>query len=207
LVIPDVKDLRVTGIKWRLGVSGSDDVLQAASDSPPDARQRAKSVRLLGHLDAAYNLARWLCHSEHDAQDIVQESFLRAVRFIDQCRDDEPRTWLLKIVRNTCHTWHARRRTASTSDEMLNQVPSASTSPDRALERAQQASDVHRAIESLPDEFREAVVLREIEGLSYKEVAAVIGVPIGTVMSRLSRARERLKDLLAQYDGEGSHGL
>jgi RNA polymerase sigma-70 factor (ECF subfamily) len=165
-------------------------------------------ARLLRHIDAAHNLARWLCRNEHDAQDIVQESFLRAVRFIDQCREDEPRTWLLKIVRNTCHTWHARRRTPSTPDEMLNQVASPpSTGPDRALEQSQQASDVHRAIESLPAEFREAVVLREIEGLSYKEVAAVIGVPIGTVMSRLSRARERLKEVLAEYGGEGSDGL
>ena len=124
-----------------------------------------------------------------------------------QCRYD-PRTWLLKIVRNTCHTWHARRRMPSTSGELLNQLPSTpSSGPDRALERSQQASDVRRAIELLPDEFREAVVLREIEGLSYKEVAAVVGVPIGTVMSRLSRARERLKELLAEYGGEASDGL
>jgi RNA polymerase sigma-70 factor (ECF subfamily) len=189
-------------------VSGSDDVLRAASDSPPDFRAIAKRHGLLRHLDAAYNLARWLCRNEHDAQDITQESFLRAVRFIDQCHDEEPRTWLLKIVRNTSHTWQARRRTPSTPDEVLSQVASpASTGPDRALERAEETSDVRRAIDSLPDEFREAVVLREIEGLSYKEVAAVIGVPIGTVMSRLSRARERLKDLLVQYDGEGSNGL
>jgi RNA polymerase sigma-70 factor (ECF subfamily) len=190
-------------------VSGSDDVLRAASDidrstiaAPEHPEMRAK---LLVHLDAAYNLARWLCRDEHDAQDIVQEAFLRAVRFVAQCREDEPRTWLLKIVRNTCHTWHARRRTALVSDEMLNQIASpASGGPDESFERSQQTSDVHRAIESLPEEFREAVVLREIEGLSYREVAAVIGVPIGTVMSRLSRARERLKDLLARYGGEGS---
>src|SRR5690348_10932771 len=153
----------------------------APSDTPP------QTVRdeLLRHLDAAYNLARWLSRNEHDAQDIVQEALLRAVKFSDQCRDDEPRTWLLKIVRNTCNTWRARRRETTTSDQMLDAVTSSPLSgPDRAAERSQQASDVRRAIESLPDEFREAVVLREIEGLSYKEVAAVIGVPIGTVMSR-----------------------
>jgi RNA polymerase sigma-70 factor (ECF subfamily) len=159
--------------------------------------------KLLRHLDAAYNLARWLCRSEHDAQDIVQESFVRAIRFIHQCRHDDPRTWLLKIVRNTCTTWRGRRREASTGDERLEQVQSPpSDAPDRALAQQQQANDVRRAIESLPDEFREAVVLREIEGLSYKEVAAVLGVPMGTVMSRLSRARERLKELLVAYRGE-----
>jgi RNA polymerase sigma-70 factor (ECF subfamily) len=190
-------------------VSETDDVLRAASEfAPVKPASREMREKLLRHLDGAYNLARWLCRNEHDAQDIVQESFLRAVRFAHQCRDDDPRTWLLKIVRNTCHTWRARRREAGATDEMLAQVTSSpSNHPDRALERTQQASDVRKAIESLPDEFREAVVLREIEGMSYKEVAAVIGVPIGTVMSRLSRARERLKELLAAYRGEVSDEL
>ncbi len=185
-------------------MSETDDVLQRMTDLPPAMPARPEMrAKLVRHLDAAYNLARWLCRNEHDAQDIVQEALLRAVRFSDQCRDDEPRTWLLKIVRNTCNTWHTRRRDGVTSDETLNDLASPpSSGPDRALERTQQASDVRRAIELLPDEFREAVVLREIEGLSYKEVAAVIGVPIGTVMSRLSRARERLKELLAAYRGE-----
>jgi RNA polymerase sigma-70 factor (ECF subfamily) len=193
-------------------VSGSDDVLRAALEPEPAPRtapeQREVHDKLLRHLDAAYNLARWLCRDEHDAQDVVQESFLRAVRFIAQCRDDEPRAWLLKIVRNTASTWRSRRRVPSTTDESLERVSSpASSGPDRSFQRAQQTSDVRRAIESLPDEFREAVVLREIEGLSYKEVASVIGVPIGTVMSRLSRARERLKELLVKYRGEVSDDL
>jgi RNA polymerase sigma-70 factor (ECF subfamily) len=194
-------------------VSGSDDVLQAALEPeppPPGTAPEQVEVRdkLLRHLDAAYNLARWLCRDEHDAQDVVQESFLRAVRFIGQCRDDEPRAWLLKIVRNTCSTLRSRRHMPLTTDETLERVSSSpSSQPDRSFQRAQRASDVRGAIESLPDEFREAVVLREIEGLSYKEVASVIGVPIGTVMSRLSRARERLKDLLVEYRGEVSDEL
>jgi RNA polymerase sigma-70 factor (ECF subfamily) len=197
-------------------MSGLQDVLRAALDSDPASRAAPAPPpapvalpeareKLLRHLDAAYNLARWLCGDEHDAQDIVQESFLRAVRFIDQCRDDEPRTWLLKIVRNTCSSWHTRRRASSATDAMLESVASpASTDPGRAFDRTERATDVRRAIESLPQDFREAIVLREIEGLSYKEVALVVGVPIGTVMSRLSRARDRLKDLLVEYRGEVS---
>ena len=194
-------------------MSGSDDVLRAALEPqpppPPGAPEQAEvRHKLLRHLDVAYNVARWVCGNEHDAQDIVQESFLRAVRFSAQCRDDEPRTWLLKIVRNTASTWRTRRQMPSATDEALQRVSSpASAQPDRSFQRAQRVSDVRRAIEVLPNEFREAIVLREIEGLSYKEVAAVIGVPIGTVMSRLSRARERLKDLLIAYSGEVSDDL
>jgi RNA polymerase sigma-70 factor (ECF subfamily) len=158
---------------------------------------------LLSHLDAAYNLARWLSRNEHDAQDIVQESFLRAVRFSDQFRPGSARAWLLQIVRNTCHTWLARNRTNVAPVEMLDQVTASdATSPDLNLQRRQETSAVRHAIELLPEEFREVIVLREIEGLSYKEIAEIAAVPMGTVMSRLSRARERLKELLADYRAE-----
>src|SRR3954466_6453323 len=155
---------------------------------------------VLRHLDAAYNLARWLSRNEHDAQDIVQESMLRAVRFGEQQRGESARAWLLQIVRNTCHTWLARNRTKGSPLEAMDDAAEAVSdgdSPELALQRRQDEGAVRRAIELLPAEFREVIVLREIEGLSYKEVAQVASVPIGTVMSRLSRARERLKELLA----------
>jgi RNA polymerase sigma-70 factor (ECF subfamily) len=163
---------------------------------------QAQTVRdeLLQHLDAAYNLARWLSRSPHDAQDIVQESFLRAVRFGDQRRQDSARAWLLQIVRNTCHSWLARNRTKGAPADMIDEaIASDATSPELSFQRRQDAGAVRRAIAMLPDEFREAIVLREIEGLAYKEIAGIVAVPVGTVMSRLSRGRERLKELLADY--------
>jgi RNA polymerase sigma-70 factor (ECF subfamily) len=177
-------------------------------ESAPDARPQSMPDELLRHLDAAYNLARWLSGNEHDAQDIAQESFLRAVRFGDQCREGNARPWLLQIVRNTCHTWRVRRRTGAAPVEALDgAVAPDSTSPDLTLQRRQDARAVRRAIELLPEEFREVVVLREIEGLAYKEIAGVVGVPVGTVMSRLSRARERLRELLADHHAEVSDGM
>jgi len=158
---------------------------------------------LLRHLDAAYNLARWLSRNEHDARDIVQESFLRAVRFADQRRQDSARAWLLQIVRNTCHTWLARNRTKGAPAEIIDEATASdATSPELAFQRRQDAGAVRRAIALLPDEFREVIVLREIEGLAYKEIASIVAVPVGTVMSRLSRGRERLKELLADYGAD-----
>jgi len=158
---------------------------------------------LLRHLDAAYNLARWLCRNDHDAQDVVQESFLRAVRFADACRSDSARAWLLQIVRNTCHTWLARNGATSSSSEALEGAAAPESAlPDLAVQRRQDAGAVRGAIEQLPEDLREVIVLREIEGLSYKEIAQIAEMPIGTVMSRLFRARERLKELLAGYHGE-----
>lgn len=165
---------------------------------PPAVRDE-----LLRHLDSAYNVARWLCRNEHDAQDIVQEAMLRAFRYGGQCRPDNLRAWLLQIVRNTCHTWRTRGRRTSAQADMLDDAPAPeSLSPEMFVQRRQDAVAVREAIERLPDEFREVIVLREIEGLSYKEIAEVTAIPIGTVMSRLSRARERLKALLAGYQQE-----
>jgi RNA polymerase sigma-70 factor (ECF subfamily) len=183
-------------------------MLFPVSEPAPDAQPQAMRDELLRHLDAAYNLARWLSRDEHDAQDIVQESFLRAVRFSDQCRQGNARSWLLQIVRNTCHTWLGRNRARMAPVEMLDEaLASDSTSPDLTLQRRQDAGAVRRAIALLPEEFREVVVLREIEGLAYKEIAGVVGVPVGTVMSRLSRARERLKELLADHHAGVSDGM
>jgi RNA polymerase sigma-70 factor (ECF subfamily) len=156
---------------------------------------------VMPHLDAAYNLARWLTRNEADAQDMVQEAYLRALRYFGGFRGTDARGWLLTIVRNTCYTWLRRNRSPELScdfDEVA--VARESEGPDPETEQVikAQAQLVNEAIEKLPIEFREVVVLRELEELSYKEIAVVVGVPIGTVMSRLARARKRLLTLLEQ---------
>jgi RNA polymerase sigma-70 factor (ECF subfamily) len=196
------------GIKAPLSESSRDEILTPAPKSAPEAHRNSMDDELLRHLDAAYNLARWLSRNAEDAQDIVQESFLRALRSRDQCRQESVRAWLLKIVRNTCHTWLTSNRTRSAPLAMLDTVSASdSASPEAAVQRRQDAGVVRRAIEALPDEFREVIVLRELEGLPYKEIAEIEAVPIGTVMSRLSRARARLKELLADYGEEAFNEL
>jgi RNA polymerase sigma factor (sigma-70 family) len=154
---------------------------------------------VLPHLDAAYNLARWLTRNEHDAEDVVQEAYLRAWKFFGSFRGGHSRSWLLTIVRNTCYTWMQHNRThelTTVFDETQHGVEDAVANPEtRLLQRAQQQT-LHQALEALPVELREIVVLRELEGLSYKEIAAVTEVPLGTVMSRLARARKRLQQCL-----------
>ena len=154
---------------------------------------------VLPHLDAAVTLARYLLRDPADAEDAVQEACLRALRYFPGFRGGEGRAWLLRIVRNTCYTWRRRRRadpaTASFDDE-LPEGALAGESPEEALILAAGADALHAAIHRLPDEFREVIVLRELEGLSYREIGEVTGVPVGTVMSRLSRARGRLREAL-----------
>jgi len=165
----------------------------------------------LPHMDAAYNLARWLCGDNEDAEDIVQEAYVRALRFSSSFRDGEPRAWLLAIVRNTYYTEYRRRRGAMSVpfDEDLHAIDSANppptmgaiaADPEGTLSRMQDARLLQRALEGIAPEFREALVLREVEDLSYKDMASVLGVPIGTVMSRLSRARRML---LARFESLG----
>jgi RNA polymerase sigma-70 factor (ECF subfamily) len=158
-----------------------------------DRRLRVETA-LLPHLDAAYNLARWLVRNETDAHDVVQESYLRAFRYADGLRGADGRAWLLTIVRNTAYTWLRRRRTEElpATDTLADDADPTALDPAVALVRHADRTMVREAIEALPIEFREAIVLREIEGLTYKEIAAVIDVPLGTVMSRLARARARL---------------
>ena len=154
---------------------------------------------VMPHLDAAYNLARWLTRNDADAQDIVQEAYLRALRFFSGFRGDDARAWLLTIVRNTCYTWFRRNRSPELScdfDEVALARESEGPDPEAVQVLKEQAQLVNDAIEKLPIEFREVVVLRELEELSYKEIAVVLGVPIGTVMSRLARARKRLMSIL-----------
>jgi RNA polymerase sigma factor (sigma-70 family) len=157
---------------------------------------------MLPHLDAAYNLARWLSGSPTDADDVVQEAFLRAFRFFDGYEGDNPRAWLLAIVRNTWFTeWRRQhnRADATPYDDSLNvddQLPGwadeSGEDPEKLAVRQDETELVHRALATLPVEYREVIVLRELEDMSYKDVAAVAGIPIGTVMSRLSRARRLL---------------
>lgn len=160
---------------------------------------------VLPHLDAAYNLARWLAGNDHDAQDIVQESFLRAFRFVGGFRGGNSRSWLLTIVRNTAYTWlrknHAGPVINLEAEELAEIEDPAALAGDVALLQTADAGRLRTALEQLPVEFREAIVLRELEGFSYKEIAEVADVPIGTVMSRLARARKQLSQLLSSKGG------
>jgi RNA polymerase sigma-70 factor (ECF subfamily) len=162
---------------------------------------------VLPHLDAAYTLARYLTRHEHDAQDVVQDAYLRALKYFDGFRGAEAadgRAWLLAIVRNTAYTWRRRYRREASATEFDEQVHSepADAHPEAALLGDSARETLHQAIDRLPPEFREVIVLRELQGLSYKEIADVTGVPAGTVMSRLSRARSRLqRALYAEQEG------
>jgi RNA polymerase sigma-70 factor (ECF subfamily) len=154
---------------------------------------------ILPHLDAAYNLARWLTRNEHDAQDMVQEASLRAFKFFDGFRGGDARAWLLTTVRNTCYTWmqQNRRGQAMTPfDEGIHTVDEDSLNPSSLVLKNADMEMLQRSLEQLPDEFREVIVLRDLEELSYKQIAEVTDVPLGTVMSRLARARARLKQIL-----------
>jgi RNA polymerase sigma-70 factor (ECF subfamily) len=154
---------------------------------------------VLPHLDAAYNLARWLMRNEQDAQDVAQEAYLRAFRFFPGFRGGDARAWLLKIVRNTCYTWlHANRplQEAAEFDENLSPPDSCALNPEEAVLQNDSNTQLRKALEKLPPNYREVVILRELEGMSYKEIANITGMPAGTVMSSLSRARDRLRQIL-----------
>jgi len=155
---------------------------------------------ILPHLDAAYNLARWLAHNERDAEDVVQEAFLRALRHFSSFKGGDARPWLLAIVRNTYYTWLKHNRLpqeATTFDEHTHPHTEDTEDPETLLLREADRQIVRRALRRLPHEFLEVIVLREFEELSYKEIAEIIQVPNGTVMSRLARARKRLAQILS----------
>jgi len=178
---------------------------------PMDAREQAELFEraVLPHLDAAYNLARWLAGNDHDAQDVAQEASLRAFRFFGSFRGDNARAWLLAIVRNTFFTWVRKNRpgvkTVEIDDEALD-IEDDSANLEAVNPLFADAEAVRRAIADLPVEFREIVILREMEGFSYKEIAELAEVPIGTVMSRLARARKLLQKRLATEFNPGGQG-
>lgn len=155
---------------------------------------------VLPHLNAAYNLARWLTRNEHDAEDAVQESYLRAFKFFDSFRGDHGRAWLLGIVRNTCYTRLQQQRTHKSDtpfDEESHSyegqpVNMPLNNPESILSRRDDLRVLNEALEKLPVEFREMIVLRDLEDFSYKEIADIAELPIGTVMSRLARGRKLL---------------
>ena len=172
----------------------------------PIELERFEAV-VLPHLDAAYGLARYMVRDDADAEDVVQEAFLRALRYFGGYRGEaagQGRAWLLAIVRNMAHTWMHRRRADNTTefDEAVHGTEEAERTAgaggtDAEAMRADVRETLSEALERLPAELREVIVLREMEGLSYKEIAGVADVPIGTVMSRLSRARKRLQQAMA----------
>jgi RNA polymerase sigma factor (sigma-70 family) len=154
---------------------------------------------ILPHMDAAYNLARWLTRNEYDAEDMVQEAYLRAFKFFNDFHGVDSRAWLLTIVRNTCYTWLQQNRTHETTmtfDEEIHSADCDTSNPATLVLQSADQQILRQALDELPVEFREVVVLRDLEGFSYKEIADIANIPAGTVMSRLSRARERLKQLL-----------
>jgi RNA polymerase sigma-70 factor (ECF subfamily) len=159
---------------------------------------------ILPHLSAAYNLARWLIGNDRDAEDVTQDACLRAFKFFSGFRGGDPRAWLLTIVRRTAWSWLESNRRHEESvefDEELHSESTASASPAVALARAGDIQAVRQAIETLPAVFREVLILRELEDCSYKEIAEIAGVPIGTVMSRLTRARRQLQMALQPQKG------
>ena len=154
---------------------------------------------VLPHLDAAYNLARWLTRHDEEAEDVVQTACLRALRFFDGFQGGNAKSWLLTIVRNTFYSWvaqHRERELDAPFDEEIHTVESAGGGPEAELLRRADAELLRQGFAALPVPFREVMVLREIEGLSYKEIAAIAGIPIGRVMSRLARARRHLQEYL-----------
>lgn len=156
---------------------------------------------VLPHLDAAYNLARWLTRNTQDAEDVVQEAYLRAFRFFGGFHGGNARTWLLTIVRNTCYSWLEKNRSHEAATAFNEQVHTdivESQDPETLLLRKTDAQSLQQTLEELPTTFREVLVLVEMEGLSYKQVAEMLGIPVGTVMSRLARARRRLREYLCR---------
>lgn len=164
----------------------------------------------LPHLDAAYNLAKWLTRNSQDAEDVVQESFIKAFRYFDGFRGDDGRAWLLAIVRNTSYTWLQSNNNlpSETFDENCGHgdfyrqfagSPSLTDNPEQVIMQQGEKNLIDAAIQTLPIEFREVLVLRELEDFSYHEIATIVGIPVGTVMSRLARARAQMGRLLAQH--------
>lgn len=167
-----------------------------------EEQRRARFEQIvLPHLGAAYNLARWLVRSADDAEDLVQDACLRAYRFLDGYHGGDARAWLLAIVRNTCFTWLHQHRVQDSVDEFEEEIHTPlkdMSTPETLLLQQVDGELLRQALEELPARFREVLVLRELEELSYKEIADIAGIPIGTVMSSLARGRQKLRDVLVE---------
>ena len=176
--------------------------MAAADEDRTEWRAQAvpfDTEQLVTHLDSAYNLARWMTHNEHDAEDVVQESYLRALRYAACFRGPHLKTWLLTIVRNSCYDFLRKKHAQggnSVFDERIHSVGQETFSPETSLLRQARAELVKDAVSALPEKFREVLVLRELEDLSYQEIATVAGLPLGTVMSRLKRGRKRVQTIV-----------
>lgn len=175
------------------------------SGTTPESKLRLFEEVILPHLNAAYNLARWLTRNEQDAQDVVQEAYLRAFRFFDGYQGGDGKSWMLEIVRNTCFTWLRREKRNLTAvfDESAytSQAPGAQRpNQEDVLVEAAKRAILQDCIEGLPDEFREVIVMRELEEMSYRQIGEATGLAAGTVMSRLSRARKRLEDCASRRE-------
>jgi RNA polymerase sigma factor (sigma-70 family) len=166
-------------------------------------------TKFLPHLDAAYNLARWLMRNEHDAEDMVQEAYLKAFRHQAGYRGDDGRPWLLAIVRNTCYDRLKQHgvRDNSAFDERIHSVGHSTTNPETSLLEKEKTELLREALGALSPEYREVLVLRELEELSYVEIASITKIPIGTVMSRLSRARKQLQESFLDLAAGRNSGL
>ena len=176
---------------------------------PETPKRERFEQTVLPHLDAAYNLARWLTRNDQDAQDVTQEACLRAFRFFDGYQGGNMRAWFLTIVRNTCYTWLHQNRAPGGSDEVFDEEihstdESGGASPEIQALAGADRETLRRALEELTAVFREVLVLRELEGMSYKEIADVSSVSLGTVLSRLARARTRLRQALGASLGKES---
>jgi RNA polymerase sigma-70 factor, ECF subfamily len=174
--------------------------MSSGLDRPAMARgiEESFDTVVLPHLDAAYRLACWLMRDERDAEDVVQEATLRAFRYFRTFVGGDGRAWFLRIVRNTCYGWRRRGYQPKTEsfDEEQHSTARTQSDPETLLLQTDDATSIARALSSLPDHFHQLLVLRELEGLSYRELSEVVGIPMGTVMSRLSRAREALRRAL-----------
>ena len=165
-----------------------------------DSQDRLRFEQLvLPHLDAAFNLARWILRGRADAEDVAQEAMLRALRFFRGFHGGDARAWLLQIVRNSCYTWLEKSRPMELTTEFDEELyPQPGVTPESLAIAGDNRERLTRALEDLPPRFREVLILRELEGCSYKEIAAITSMPIGTVMSALARARDRLQRTLTQ---------
>src|SRR5215469_1572502 len=186
-----------------------DEHLKGRTIAMPEAAMNARFEQaVMPHLDAAYNLARWLVRNTHDAEDVVQEAYLRAFKFFGGFQGGDARPWLLKIVRNTSYSFLEKNRPAALTDEFDERVHARDVLPpsvESEMVRGVENRMLREALEELPVSFREVLVLRELEGFSYKEIAEMVGIPIGTVMSSLARGRERLREgLLRARAKEGT---